>query len=397
MVETKDKAYWDELSKEGKAESERTTQIEKIIAEYTQTTPEAIFNLNSPSFSFNDEFQSQLNEKLDEILAQYPTITPKEITQKKTKYLEQIYNHLYRIHIKNVESEISFDAYSLLKLAKALDEIITEAQFKSTKEGVFIEIMDPSRICLIRIKLTNESYQFIQEGKCCVNIEDLKKVLYCEANDKSTTTLEFGSEKLYITIHSKKFDSTISRTLEYLSLELEEIPLETLNNIKYPFSFALNRDQILYTMKNAGKYSEIVDITADSTDDDRVVMFSEAGQIGKGEVKWKKSKVENFSFHRDHLEQERKETKSEEIKEQIEVILKEQKSSSCHSLTFLTWLKSLANILEKTDLITFSIRNDHPMKVEMYFDKLGTSSLQYFLAPRATKNDVDDDEEFEEF
>lgn len=374
MVETKDKSYWDELSKKGEIESELNARIGNLIDEYTQVTPETIFNLNSSSFSFCDEFHSKLNEKLDEIFAQYPQFSSKEIKQRKTKYMDQVHDKLYKIHIKKVESEITFEAYSLLKLVKALNEIISEAKFNSNKEGVFIEIMDPSRICLIRIKLFNESYQFFQEGSFCLNIEDLKNILFCESNDKSFTTLEFGNEKLYITIRSQKFDSTIPRTLEHLDLQLEDIPLEMLKNIHYPFSFALNRDQFLYTMKNSGKYSEIVDITADNTNDENTVMFSEEGQIGSGGVQWKRSKLGNFTFHKEQLE-----------KEFLEKMLKEQKCSSCHSFTFLAWLRKLAEILQRTDLITFSIRADHPMKVEMQFDKLGSSSLEYYLAPRAIK------------
>jgi len=37
------------------------------------------------------------------------------------------------------------------------------------------------------------------------------------------------------------------------------------------------------------------------------------------------------------------------------------------------------------------------MKVAMGFDKLGNSSLVYYLAPRAIRDDIDDDEEFDDF
>jgi len=69
---------------------------------------------------------------------------------------------------------------------------------------------------------------------------------------------------------------------------------------------------------------------------------------------------------------------------------------SAHSLTFLKWIEEITKILEKKDSIHFSIKNNHPMRIDISFAKLGDTSLLYFLAPRASKNE-DDDEEFEDF
>jgi len=78
----------------------------------------------------------------------------------------------------------------------------------------------------------------------------------------------------------------------------------------------------------------------------------------------------------------------------IHRFLNEQKCCSAHSLHFLAWLDKLAKILDKDDTIQFSIKEDHPMKVEIDFTKLGDTSLLYFLAPRGIIEDID--EEFDE-
>lgn len=231
-----------------------------------------------------------------------------------------------------------------------------------------------------------------------LNIGDLKKVLYCESNDKSSTTLEFGKERLFIAINSEKFGSEINRTLEYLDLQIQEIPLETLRNIKYPFEFLLEQSKFIYTMKNIGKYSEVVEITTDNTTDEKTVIFSEIGQQGKGEVVWKNKHLATFQFNKSILEAERKEIEKENSKLMIVKILDEQKCTSPHSFTFLEWLDKLVKVLEKNDTIRFSIKYDHPMKVEMDFDKLGSTSLTYFLAPRAiTDDDWEGDEDLDDF
>ncbi len=128
-------------------------------------------------------------------------------------------------------------------------------------EGIFIEIMDPSRICLIRIILNDSSYKFYKEGKYALNIENLVNVLSCETNDKSKVTVQFGNTSLFITIKSEKFGSEINRTSEYLDLELEPINLEI--TLKQPLTKEYYQDcstsKILYS-ENIQKVEEIKSI-----------------------------------------------------------------------------------------------------------------------------------------
>jgi len=210
-----------------------------------------------------------------------------------------------------------------------------------------------------------------------------------------STTLEFGKEKLFIAINSEKFGSEINRTIGYLDLVIEEIPLDTLRSIIYPFQFSLEQFRFIYTMKNLGMYSEIVDIATDNTTDEKTVIFSESGQQGTGEFIWEKRRLTTFQFNQDLLEAELKENKEEKSKLMLEKTLNEQKCSSVHSLHFLAWIDKLAKILDKNDTIQFSIKEDHPMKVEIDFTKLGNTSLLYFLAPRTETEDID--EELDDF
>ena len=54
-------------------------------------------------------------------------------------------------------------------------------------------------------------------------------------------------------------------------------------------------------------------------------------------------------------------------------------------------------MLERKDPDHFRIKHDHPIRIDISFAKLGDTSLLYFLAPRALRNETDDDEEFEDF
>ena len=93
----------------------------------------------------------------------------------------------------------------------------------------------------------------------------MKKVLYCQAGDKSSTTLIFGEQQLFIKITSKTYCSEINRTLEALDIDLQDIPLDTLLSIEYPFEFSLHQPKFLYALKNLQIYSEIMDIYVDKS------------------------------------------------------------------------------------------------------------------------------------
>jgi len=48
--------------------------------------------------------------------------------------------------------------------------------------------------------------------------------------------------------------------------------------------------------------------------------------------------------------------------------------------------------LDLTDKITFSIKSDTPLKVEVVFKKIDKTRLTYFLAPRAPEADFEEED-----
>ena len=207
--------------------------------------------------------------------------------------------------------------------------------------------------------------------------------------DRSKTTLQFGEKTLFITINSEKFGSTINRTLEHLDLELEEIPLENLTKIRYHFSFSLEQAKFAYMMKNLGIYSEIIDISTK----EQSVIFSEEGKLGKGEFVWKKKQLLEYQFNHEVIEEELKKEYSQETKTKLQTLLDTKQCKSAHSLSFLIWIDKIAKVLGSKDAIQMSIRNDHPIRFIMQFPQLGNSSLLYYLAPRVSEEDYDNEED----
>lgn len=75
-------------------------------------------------------------------------------------------------------------------------------------------IRGPSRICLMKVELKLEGYNFYRRGEVAFNIEDLVLLLKCNIGDNATAELIFGEEYLSVKIISEKYNSVIERTLE---------------------------------------------------------------------------------------------------------------------------------------------------------------------------------------
>ncbi|KKN43228.1 hypothetical protein LCGC14_0705410 [marine sediment metagenome] len=146
-------------------------------------------------------------------------------------------------------------------------------------------------------------------------------------------------------------------------------------------------------MKNLGVYSEVIDISTK----EQSVIFSEEGEHGRGEFVWKKKHLLEFQFNHEVIEEELKQEYSDETKTKLQTILDTKQCMSAHSLSFLLWIDKISKVLGSKDPIQISIRNDHPIKIIMQFPQLGNSSLLYYLAPRISEEDHEEDDDLNDF
>lgn len=236
-----------------------------------------------------------------------------------------------------------------------------------------------------------DSFKFFRLGKVGINLDDLKDLLKCNAKDNSTVSLVFTEEELVMSIASAKRKRTINRTLTHIDFELQEIPMDTLNNIVYPFAFEMTKDDFVDLIANSGRYSEIIKIEANP----RIIVFSESSSKGNSEIDFKKSNLVSLRFQKEKLLLELEREQSQELKEAIKQALKEKNSAGSYSLSFLGIVKSFSNILDPQDKISFSLKTDTPFKTEISFKKLSSTKLTYYLAPRIPEEDYEE-EDFDE-
>lgn len=330
------------------------------------------------------------------------SLTKTEVSSMRKSFLKNLKETLDLVVLRKALAQITFSQYPLFRFFEAFSSFVDEAEFEILEDKLKITISDPSRIALMEIAFNSDSFRFFRLGKVGICIDDLKDLLKCNAKDGSTVLLAFTEEELVMNVTSAKRKRTITRTLNPIDYELQEIPMDALNRIVYPFAFEMTKDDFVDLMANSGRYSEIVSVEANP----RVVVFSEDSDKGSSEIDFKKNNLVSLSFQKEELllelEQKQSQEKEEakEEREAIEKVLKEKSCLSSYSLSFLALVKSFSNTLDLQDKISFCLKTDSPLKIAICFKKLTNTELTYYLAPRVPEVDAENedfDEREEEF
>lgn len=271
---------------------------------------------------------------------------------------------------KNQIINLKFDCYEFYKFIETIEKYVDELEIIFENREFSIKIMDASRIMLCKVSMYLTDYHDLplEKMKFGINTEDLMKLLKTRKNDKKGIELIFDNSKTFIELikTSQKFNSKITRTLNLLDLELEEIPMDILNKIEYPAKAIFPTSFLDDLFYECGLYSEVINIEIDEL---LGISFSEEGQIGKSEYLIKQKYCNEIKGY----------------------------EKGNYSYTFLTPIKPLKDILGKNDDIAFNIKTDNPIKLEIYLNSLDINLLIY-LAPRAEEAEFDDDnDDMDEF
>ncbi|MBD3214811.1 MAG: hypothetical protein GF311_19525 [Candidatus Lokiarchaeota archaeon] len=289
------------------------------------------------------------------------------------------------ILIKKAFATIEFDMYALYRFVEAYSHINRESMFKIRKNGIFIEETDPSRIVLISIILNNNSYKFLRDGEVTLNLDDLEALLKCQSKDKTGVRFPFGEKCLYLDLYSKKFCSSINRSLLALDSKIEETHFEELKNLGYAGIFSLNKTQLNYILRNLGLYSEVVTLVQNPQE----VIFKEIGSIGEQNINFSKERLKictiDFSSVQESLEEESNKT--------YKNIIDTKTLSGTYSLSFFNIIGKIASILTNKDQISFELFTDFPLHALMQLSELGDSQVNYYIAPRTEEAEFDEDED----
>ncbi len=269
---------------------------------------------------------------------------------------------------KEVKKQIltlKFNCYEFFKFIETISKYVDELEFVFENRELTITFMDASRIMLSKCSMyLVDNLTTIEKMVFGIDTNDLVKLLRTRKTDNKEIELIFDNTKTFIQLikTSEKYNSVIERTLNTIELDLQTIPIENIHKIDYPAKVVFNTKYLDDFFYEASILSEIVEI---EIDENKGISFSEEGQIGTSKYQIKR-----------------------EFTEEIKGF---EKGSYAYS--FLTPIKPLLPILTNSD-ITFNLKKDHPIKLELRIESLDIDMLVY-LAPRVEEPVYDDyDDEF---
>jgi len=263
--------------------------------------------------------------------------------------------------------KLTFEScYDFYKLVDCLSKFLDECEIDISENSMQIRAMDVSRICLLNIKKHLYSDKIIQNIKVGLDFVSLAKILKCVKNDKKELTVDFDTEQITNYKVKRSTESITKKTLKTLDIVTEDIPIENLMAMEYPNYVEIRKTYLSDFFRESdikvNIYSEIIEIKIDSEG----ITFSQDGVKGNSEFLVDKDnlvELEGFDTERGN-----------------------------YSLAYLNNLKTLLSILENTDTIKISLKEDHPLKIEIYLDSLDIQ-LTMFLAPRVKEVEYYDDDD----
>ena len=246
-----------------------------------------------------------------------------------------------------VEWDYNKSAYDFYNVIIILSSYIDVGMIQFIDDSMIINGMNANRQILLSLVL--ENIEVKNEIKIGISFNDLKYVLKSKAKGNKRLKLEVKAnmEKDYengIMVH-KILEETekpiiVKTFLRELDKDLGDIPLDNLKNIVYDTTFGITKSQLNNVFSEFGKKggSSIVNIVVNKNG----VSFKEEGNAYSSTLEFKSDELSSFEF-----KSEESEVKSPQNKH------------------YIIQLKKIFPLLDKDDLILISLKNDHPLKIEL--------------------------------
>ncbi len=227
-----------------------------------------------------------------------------------------------------------------------LSELVNEARFKITKEGLECIAMDPANVAMVIFKLLASNfveYQLDEEKEIGINLANLKQVLK-RAAASDILTLEIVEEnKLKV-----QLKSSTTRTFSLPLLDLEENE-QKVPNLEFPLSIKTKSEVLINAITDADIVAESVTFIAEP---EKFSVRAE-GDLSKAHIEIKKDDNTNISS---------------------------DTSANIKAKYSIEYLKKMMQGSKLSDEVEIRFNQDYPLKLDYKVrDKL---MLSFILAPR---------------
>ncbi|MBD3303666.1 proliferating cell nuclear antigen (pcna) [Candidatus Woesearchaeota archaeon] len=227
-----------------------------------------------------------------------------------------------------------------------ISELVHEARFKLTKDGVEMIAMDPANVAMVVFKLLSSAfteYEIDKETEIAINLANFKQILRrAKAND--VLSLELTNEnKLKITLKGKS-----TRTFSLPLIEIEETE-QKVPNLSFPVVISTATSVLNDAIDDADIVSESVTFSAEPDK----MMVSAEGDLSKASI----------DIPADDLTKITSDTKA-----------------AVKSKYSIEYLKKMMQGSKLADEVNIHFSQDYPLKLE--YKVVDKVLLSFILAPR---------------
>lgn len=238
------------------------------------------------------------------------------------------------------------DATYLKDSVTVISDLVNEARFKITKEGVELIAMDPANVAMVIFKLLSScfvEYDVPENKEIALNLANLKQILK-RANASDILSLELvENSKLKLQLKS---DTVRTFSIPLIDVEERE---QRIPNLQFPISIALPSSSLTNVVDDVSIVAESVSF---SVDNDKFIVSAE-GDLSKANI---------------------------EISGSDETSIKSETKANVKSKYSIEYLKKMVQAGKLADKVSVFFSQDYPLKLEYkVIDKL---LISFILAPR---------------
>lgn len=227
-----------------------------------------------------------------------------------------------------------------------ISDLVNEARFRISRDGLEMIAMDPANVAMVVYKLLSSAfteYDVPQEAVLAINLQNLRQVLRrAKANDILTLEVT-GENKLQITLKS----NTV-RTFSLPIIDIEEKE-QRVPNLSFPVTISTSSHVLNEAIEDADIIAESVSFVAEPGK----FSVSAEGDLSKAHI---------------------------EITHGNETTVASESKAKVKAKYSIEYLKKMIQAGKLADTVSISFNQDYPLKLEYkVVDKL---LLSFILAPR---------------
>lgn len=243
----------------------------------------------------------------------------------------------------------------LKKLVEALKELVTEVNFDVSSNGISLQAMDSSHVCLVAFHLRADGFDHWRCDRPLnmgIHIGNLSKVLKCAGNDDIITLkADDNGDTLTLMFESEKQDRVSDFDLKLMSIESEHLGIP---DQEYSAEVRMPSSEYQRICRDLASIGDTVLISATKEG----VKFSTTGDIGTANITLRQNMT------------------AEKVEEQTAIELHDPVA-----LTFaLRYLNNFSKATALSSSVKIALTKDLPIVVEYTIGEMGY--IKYFLAPK---------------